>query len=59
MAKDKGVVNRISNGTGVMSKVIMHNSGKLVQDTIDEIRRNASAVRGKGFASKKRRGKNG
>jgi hypothetical protein len=53
----KNVVNRLSNGRGVMSKVVTQNSGKLVQDCIDEIKRNADAVRGKGYASKKKKPK--
>jgi hypothetical protein len=52
----KGVVHNIVNGAGVVkTKVVTQSAGKLVQRYIDEIKRNADAVRGKGYASKQRK----
>jgi hypothetical protein len=46
-------VGNIVNGAGVVkTKVVTQNAGRLVQSYIDEIKRNAGAVRGKGYAKK-------
>lgn len=49
----KGLVSRISGGAGfVITKVITQNNGILVGEYINRIKRNADAVRNKGFAKK-------
>lgn len=52
------VVNRISDMVGtVKGKVTTQNASEMIQSQINQIKRNADAVRGKGYASKKKKKK--